>query len=160
MALSDVGVAPRRCRHTDDGLARGNNSLDAPNQSNLSRKLAIIFCIVHSFVHSLSDRLMITMCLASQSVAPISPLAALRAMISGGTTMRNLSYLPIKAPSNAQSRCISLSRIDCPIFWKKGTEYRGVDPFGGDNTRCEVARANPCVTFSKPVSSFSSSNNG
>ena len=34
------------------------------------------------------------------------------------------------------------------MFWKKGTEYRGVVAPLGETTRCEVARASPRVTNS------------
>ena len=34
------------------------------------------------------------------------------------------------------------------MFWKKGTEYRGVVAPLGETTRWEVARANPRVTNS------------
>lgn len=34
------------------------------------------------------------------------------------------------------------------IIWKNGIEYRGVDPFAGERTLCEVAIATPCVTVS------------
>ena len=37
------------------------------------------------------------------------------------------------------------------MFWKKGTEYRGVAPMGGERTRWEVARARPRVTNSSAV---------
>lgn len=37
------------------------------------------------------------------------------------------------------------------IFWKKGTEYLGVEPIGGERTRCDVARARPWVANSNAV---------
>lgn len=35
------------------------------------------------------------------------------------------------------------------MFWKNGIEYRGVEPAGGERTRCEVAFARFCVTASR-----------
>jgi hypothetical protein len=37
------------------------------------------------------------------------------------------------------------------MLWKNGTEYLGVEPFGGERTRCDVARASPCVTESRAL---------
>ena len=37
------------------------------------------------------------------------------------------------------------------MFWKKGIEYRGVDPAGGVRTRWEVASATLRVTVSRPI---------
>ena len=47
-----------------------------------------------------------------------------------------------------QSSTWFASRTPKPMFWKKGTEYRGVVAPLGEITRWEVARANPRVTNS------------
>jgi len=68
--------------------------------------------------------------------------------MAGGTGKIQSELPGDKNLVNVQLSTSSASLIFKDMFWKNGTEYRGVFPFG-DSTLCEVARAMFWVTNSK-----------
>lgn len=85
-----------------------------------------------------------------------SSRSSLSFKISGGTSdtidhKRTFSKMVCNDRKNPLSRISSVRYMSKRVPWNIGTEYLGMEPAGGDNTRWYVAFTTPCVTNSRAV---------